>query len=82
MFSQFIIIFKSTPKDLEDVSKYPNLFNALIETNSTRWTQENLEKLAGRNLIRVFKRVEEVVVFAEVLLVGFRLNGGVFFFCR
>lgn len=50
----------STPKDLEDVSKYPNLFDALIERNATRWTQENLEKLAGRNLIRVFKKAEEV----------------------
>lgn len=52
--------FNSTPKDLEDVSKYPNLINALIENNNTRWTQENLEKLTGRNLIRVFKKVEEV----------------------
>lgn len=50
-----------TPKGLEDVSKYPNLFDALIKSNETRWTHENLEKLAGRNFIRVFRKVEEVI---------------------
>ncbi|XP_063915874.1 dipeptidase 1-like isoform X2 [Zophobas morio] len=50
----------SFPKGLEDVSKYPDLFDLLREKNQTRWTIENLEKLAGRNLYRVFKKVEEV----------------------
>ncbi|CAL8142721.1 unnamed protein product [Orchesella dallaii] len=43
---------------LEDVSKYPELFAALLETGN--WTEEELEKLSGRNLIRVFKAVESV----------------------
>ncbi|KAL5272988.1 hypothetical protein ACFFRR_000017 [Megaselia abdita] len=46
------------PKGLEDVSKYPYLFAALLE--SDRWTEEDIAKVAGRNLIRVFKEVEEV----------------------
>lgn len=54
------LFFYRTPKGLENVSKYPNLFEALIKNNRTRWTQENLEKLAGRNFIRVFRKVEEV----------------------
>lgn len=45
---------------LEDVSKYPVLFDTLYQNDSSLWTIENLEKLAGRNLIRVFKKVEEV----------------------
>ena len=52
----------SFPKGLEDVSKYPDLFDLLREKNQTRWTIENLEKLAGRNLYRVFKKVEEVLM--------------------
>ncbi|CAL7944393.1 unnamed protein product [Xylocopa violacea] len=51
----------SMPEGLEDVSKYPDLFDRLYESNvNPRWTKEELEKLAGRNLIRVFKAVEEV----------------------
>lgn len=48
------------PKGLDDVSKYPMLFDALHSNYSTLWTVENLEKLAGRNLVRVFKEVEKV----------------------
>jgi membrane dipeptidase len=50
----------SVPKGLEDVSKYPDLFDLLKELNPDRWTIANLEKLAGRNLVRVFKGVEQV----------------------
>ncbi|CAD5123231.1 DgyrCDS11592 [Dimorphilus gyrociliatus] len=45
------------PDGLEDVSKYPNLFAELAERG---WTDTELEKLAGRNLIRVLRKVEEV----------------------
>lgn len=55
----------SLPKGLEDVSKYPDLFEALKQSNKTLWTQNNLEKVAGRNLIRVFKEVEAVRKFAR-----------------
>jgi len=48
------------PEGLEDVSGYPALFAALVDTG--RWTDEDLEKLAGRNLIRVFKDVEKVQI--------------------
>lgn len=51
-----------TPQGLEDVSKYPNLFDRLYQyrPGEPTWTREDLEKLAGRNLIRVFHAVEAV----------------------
>lgn len=55
------------PKGLEDVSKYPYLFAELL-ADSDRWSEENIAKLAGRNLIRVFRQVEHVSYYAlEVL---------------
>ncbi|KAH9510021.1 dipeptidase 1 (renal) [Bulinus truncatus] len=45
------------PFGLEDVSKYPDLFAELLRRG---WSPEDLEKLAGKNLIRVFKEVEKV----------------------
>jgi microsomal dipeptidase-like Zn-dependent dipeptidase len=48
----------STPQGLEDVSKYPQLLAALLEDPS--WREEDLKKLAGLNLLRVFRDVEEV----------------------
>ncbi|KAI8798721.1 dipeptidase 1 [Biomphalaria glabrata] len=47
------------PVGLEDVSKFPNLFAELLRRG---WSTEDLEKLAGYNLIRVFKEVEKVKV--------------------
>lgn len=41
-----------TPTDLEDVSKYPNLFAALLRNG---WTEMDLAKLAGWNVIRVLR---------------------------
>uniref|UniRef100_A0A182Q3R3 Dipeptidase n=1 Tax=Anopheles farauti TaxID=69004 RepID=A0A182Q3R3_9DIPT len=46
-----------TPRDLEDVSSYPRLFAELLGDG---WTVDELEKLAGRNLLRVFEEVEKV----------------------
>jgi membrane dipeptidase len=48
----------STPLGLEDVSRYPYLLAELL--GSGRWTEADLQKLAGKNLIRVFRKVEEV----------------------
>jgi microsomal dipeptidase-like Zn-dependent dipeptidase len=50
------------PEGLEDVSKYPVLFDLLAEEGHgwTPWTQDELKNLAGLNLIRVFKQVEAV----------------------
>ena len=45
---------------MEDTSKYPNLFAALLEDEEFLWTREDLGKLASANLIRVFKDVELV----------------------
>jgi membrane dipeptidase len=45
------------PIGLEDVSGFPRLFAALIERG---WSDEDLRKLAGENLLRAMRRVEEV----------------------
>ncbi|XP_013419550.1 dipeptidase 1 [Lingula anatina] len=45
------------PQGLEDVSKYPALFTALAEGG---WTDTQMKKLAGENLLRVFKEVEKI----------------------
>lgn len=47
-----------TPSGLEDVSKYPHLLAELLETG--RWSEQDLQKLVGRNLIRVFQEVERI----------------------
>lgn len=48
----------STPKGLENVSKYPNLFSKLLEDPT--WSEESLSLLAGKNFLRVLKSVENV----------------------
>ncbi|KAG5677304.1 hypothetical protein PVAND_007073 [Polypedilum vanderplanki] len=50
------------PIGLEDVSKYPKIFDLLAEEGHDwePWTEEELKKLAGLNLIRVFKQVEAI----------------------
>jgi len=45
------------PVGLEDVSGFPRLFAALI---CHGWSDEDLTKLAGSNMLRVMRRVEEV----------------------
>ncbi|XP_035785945.1 uncharacterized protein LOC118463463 [Anopheles albimanus] len=56
----------STPEGLEDVSKYPDLFDMLADGSLRSgetfepWTRDDLKKLAGLNLIRVFHEVEQV----------------------
>ncbi|XP_071786145.1 dipeptidase 1-like isoform X2 [Asterias amurensis] len=46
------------PTGLEDVSKYPDLIAALIEKGT--WTEEDIKKLLGENLLRVFRATEKV----------------------
>ncbi|KAK0085508.1 hypothetical protein PV325_004985 [Microctonus aethiopoides] len=48
---------RGTPTGLEDVSKYPELFAELLAKG---WIERDIQKLAGLNLIRVFKAVEQV----------------------
>ena len=55
-----------TAEGLEDVSKYPDLFDMLADgtfRNGSKfepWTRDELKKLAGLNLLRVMKGVEDV----------------------
>lgn len=48
------------PVGLEDVSKYPALFEALLTESEFTWSDEDLAKVANLNILRVFKKVEEV----------------------
>jgi membrane dipeptidase len=48
---------ESAPKELEDVSKIPNL---VIELARRGYSEEDLEKILGGNLLRVMRQVEEV----------------------
>lgn len=45
------------PEGLEDVSTYPNLFAELLRRG---YSEEDLEKIAGLNMLRVMKGAEEV----------------------
>jgi membrane dipeptidase len=45
----------STPIGLEDVSTYPSLF---AELSRRGWTEQDLRKLAGENLLRVMREAE------------------------
>ena len=60
------------PKGLEDVSRYPYLFAELL-ADSDRWTEEDIAKLAGKNLIRVFRQVEQVS-FTSSLKIKSQMN--------
>ena len=46
-----------TPVGLTDVQDYPNLFAELIRRG---WSNENLAKLAGGNILRVLRQAEAV----------------------
>ncbi len=45
------------PEGLSDVSMYPNLFAELVRRG---WSDEDLRKLAGENMLRVMEQVEQV----------------------
>jgi membrane dipeptidase len=45
----------TTPEGLEDVSKFPALFAELIRRG---WSDSDLKKLAGQNVLRVLRRAE------------------------
>ncbi|XP_033212381.1 dipeptidase 1-like [Belonocnema kinseyi] len=44
-----------TPRGLEDVSRYPELFAELLR--SGKWTVLDLKKVAGLNLLRILRQV-------------------------
>ena len=47
----------SLPTGLKDVSSYPNLIRALLERG---YTEKDIEKILGGNLLRVWEEVEAV----------------------
>ncbi|KDR20311.1 Dipeptidase 3 [Zootermopsis nevadensis] len=47
-----------TPTGLEDVSRYPMLLAELARDR--QWSSSDIKKLAGSNLVRVFREVEKV----------------------
>jgi membrane dipeptidase len=47
----------SLPDGLEDVSKYPALFGALLDRG---WSEGDLAKLASRNILRVLRAADDV----------------------
>lgn len=47
-----------TPRGLEDVSRYPELFAELLRSGT--WSVLELKKVAGLNLLRVLRQVERV----------------------
>jgi hypothetical protein len=58
-----IIVYSFSPRlpiGLEDVSKYPTLFTALIDDSSHSWSDEDLGKLASGNILRVMTDAENV----------------------
>ncbi len=57
-FKEYFYTDDRVPEGLEDVSQYPNLFGKLLDNG---WSEENLAKLAGLNLLRVFRDVEKVI---------------------
>ncbi|EGI64778.1 Dipeptidase 1 [Acromyrmex echinatior] len=61
-------VFGSTPTGLEDVSKYPELFAELLAHG---WSEKDIQKLAGLNLIRVFKAVEQLLPFGHSINVSY-----------
>jgi len=50
----------SLPVGLEDASTYPGLFAELVRRG---WQEEDLQKVAGRNIVRVFRQAERVYLY-------------------
>lgn len=50
------------PQELEDVSTYPVLIGELLKRG---WSEKELRGVLRGNLLRVFRRVEQVVCWAE-----------------
>lgn len=50
-------VYLSLPEGLEDVTKFPDLVAELLRRN---YTEEEVKKVVGENLIRVFEKAEQV----------------------
>ena len=60
--SDFDGVGATTPKDLKDVSQYPNLIQELLERG---YSEVDVEKVLSGNLLRVWAKVEEVAVLGH-----------------
>jgi len=65
----FFLYCSRTPVGLEDVSKYPQLFKVLRDRG---WSDEDLQKLMGNNLLRVLRKAEEVWLHYKVIVYAYR----------
>ena len=52
-----LFIYLSLPEGLGDVSKFPDLIAELLRRG---YTEEEVKKVVGENLIRVFEKAEQV----------------------
>lgn len=59
--SDFDGVGDSLPTGLKDVSQYPNLIAALLESG---YSDEDVEKILGGNLLRVWEQVEDFAAHA------------------
>lgn len=59
------------PKGLEDVSKYPNLIQELLQRG---WMENDLADVLRRNFMRVFEEVERVSAVTTVFSSRIRLR--------
>ena len=50
-------IYLSLPEGLEDVTKFPDLVAELLRRD---YTEDEVKKIVGENLIRVFEKAEQV----------------------
>lgn len=53
-----LVFHRSTTNGLEDVSRFPDLLNTLIVKHN--WTEMQIKKLVGLNVLRVLREVEKV----------------------
>ncbi len=59
------------PDGLEDVSKYPDLVAELLRR---KWSDDEIRDALGRNLLRVFREVEEVRAIQTQSSISFRIS--------
>ena len=59
--------FRGAVSGLEDVSKYPALLAELMRRG---WTRGEIEKLAGRNVLRVMREVEKAATQLQLSATG------------